>query len=85
MALISGEIPPSKTELYLNAKAAKLCERTELCTEHVARWFVTASVCLLCPSYVCLLCRSLAVSKATRAASTYSHRWQLRHLDNKVL
>lgn len=36
MALISGEIPPSKTELHLNTKATKLCERTELHTEHVA-------------------------------------------------
>lgn len=36
MALISGEIPPSKTELHLNAKATKLCERTERYTEHVA-------------------------------------------------
>lgn len=36
MVLISGEIPPSKTELHLNAKATKLCERPELHTEHVA-------------------------------------------------
>jgi len=36
MALISGEIPPSKTEPHLNAKATKLCDRTELYMEHVA-------------------------------------------------
>jgi hypothetical protein len=36
MALISGEIPPSKTELHLNAKATKLCKRTVIYMEHVA-------------------------------------------------
>jgi len=48
MALISGEIPLSKTELHLNAKATKLCKRTELYMEHVSggSW-LTMCVCFV--------------------------------------